>query len=212
MIVKVNTTNYYAKFMSRFIETIKLENGKFFRASFHRQRVESTFAAFFPGVQAFDPLEVLSEKDYPKTGLYKCRIEYGETPEIIEFVPYQSREIKSLKLVDAPVESTLFKSADRTRFNEAFAKRDECDDVLMVRDGFLTDTSYANVALWNGKEWLTPACPALFGTQRASLLAEGKITEADISVHDLPCFSRLRIFNAMVEFGEIDLPLSAIIF
>ncbi len=107
MIVKVNTTNYYAKFMSRFIETIKLENGKFFRASFHRQRVESTFAAFFPGVQAFDPLEVLSEKDYPKTGLYKCRIEYGETPEIIEFVPYQSREIKSLNSVDAPGASTL---------------------------------------------------------------------------------------------------------
>ena len=182
MIVKVNTTNYYAKFMSRFIETIKLENGKFFRASFHRQRVESTFAAFFPGVQAFDPLEVLSEKDYPKTGLYKCRIEYGETPEIIEFVPYQSREIKSLKLVDAPVESTLFKSTDRTQFNEAFAKRGECDDVLMVRDGFLTDTSYANVALWNGTKWLTPAKPALFGTQRAFLLANGSIAEAKIRV------------------------------
>ena len=196
--------------MYRFIETIKLEKGKFFRASFHKQRVESTFAAFFPGVQAFDPLEVLSEKDYPKTGLYKCRIEYGDTPEIIDFVLYQSREIKILKLVDAPVESTLFKSADRTRFNEAFAKRDECDDVLMVRDGFLTDTSYANVALWNGTKWLTPAKPALFGTQRAFLLANGSIAEAKIRVADLQHYSRIRVFNAMIEFGEIDLDLNCI--
>ena len=131
---------------------------------------------------------------------------------MIEFVAYQRRDIKTLKLVEISAEPSAFKSTDRKQFVDAFALRGGCDDVLMVRNGLLTDTSYANVALWNGKEWLTPDQPALFGTQRASLLAEGKITEADISVHDLPRFSRLRIFNAMVEFGEIDLPLSAIIF
>ena len=198
--------------MYRFIETIKLENGTFFRTDFHRKRVEATFAAFFPDIAVFNPVEVLRECDFPKTGLYKCRIEYSAKPELVEFVAYQRRDIKTLKLVEISAEPSAFKSTDRKQFVDAFALRGECDDVLMVRNGLLTDTSYANVALWNGKEWLTPAQPALFGTQRASLLVEGKITEADFSVRDLPRFSRLRIFNAMVEFGEIDLPLSAIIF
>lgn len=196
--------------MYRFIETIKLENGTFFRTDFHRKRVEATFAAFFPDIAVFNPVEVLRECDFPKTGLYKCRIEYSAKPELVEFVAYQRRDIKTLKLVEISAEPSAFKSTDRKQFVDAFALRGECDDVLMVRNGLLTDTSYANVALWNGTKWLTPAQPALFGTQRAYLLANGIIAEAEIRVDDLLHYSRIRVFNAMIEFGEIDLDLNCI--
>lgn len=196
--------------MCRYIETIKLENGRFFRAEFHRQRVNATFAAIFPQAKPFDPAEVLRQQIFPKTGLFKCRIEYTDRPELIEFVPYQRRQISRLKLVDVFAQPTHFKSSDRKHFNDAFALRGECDEVLMVRNGLITDTSYANLAFWNGKDWFTPAQPALYGTQRAFLLDKGEIMAQDISVSDLPNFSRLRIFNAMIEFGEIDLPISAI--
>ena len=49
-----------------------------------------------------------------------------------------------------------YKQADRRVLDEAFALRDTADDVLIVRHGLLTDTSIANIALWDGCEWHTP--------------------------------------------------------
>lgn len=196
--------------MCRFIETIKLENGRFFRSEYHLQRVKCTFETFFPTVEPFNPVDLLSKLDYPKTGLYKCRIEYSSEPELIEFVPYVKRPIESLKIVEANIEATSFKSLNREAYNIAFAQRGDCDDVLLFRNGLITDTSYANVAFYNGNEWLTPAEPALFGTQRAYLLAEGKIREANIKATKISKFSHVRIFNAMIEFGEMELTIEAI--
>lgn len=77
--------------------------------------------------------------------------------------------------------------------------------MLIVRNGRLTDTSIANVALWNGTEWHTPSFPLLKGTHRQRLLDEGRIVERDITVDDLSLYSRVRLFNAMISFGEIEI-------
>ncbi len=54
------------------------------------------------------------------------------------------------------------------------------DDILIIRDGLLTDTSICNVALWNGTSWITPARPLFSGTMRAYLLDKG-LVQAEIS-------------------------------
>ena len=41
----------------------------------------------------------------------------------------------------------------------------EQDEILITRNGLLTDTSIANIALFNGKEWHTPKHPLLKGVQ-----------------------------------------------
>ena len=96
--------------------------------------------------------------------------------------------------------------------NRLFASRGTADDVLVVRKGWLTDTSICNIALWNGKQWITPSKPLLAGTKRASLLEQGEIATGDIRPDDLPAYSRIRLFNAMIEFGEIELPVDKIMF
>ena len=104
-----------------------------------------------------------------------------------------------------------YKSAGREPLNCLFALRGACDDILIVKQGLLTDTSIANIALSDGTHWYTPAHPLLKGTRRAALLEEGILQEKDIRPEDLPSFSTVRLFNAMIDWGELELPVRNII-
>jgi len=114
-------------------------------------------------------------------------------------------------LVETDLESHDFKLEDRTGFNDAFAKRGDCDDVLLVKEGLLTDTSFSNIALFDGEKWVTPRLPLLYGTNRDELLNTGKLTEKDISVLELKKYKQIALFNAIIEFGEIVLDTSVIV-
>ena len=124
---------------------------------------------------------------------------------------YHIRPVSSLRLVADDEAAYRYKSTDRSVLDRLFACRETEDDVLIVRKGLLTDTSICNIALWNGKQWITPSVPLLAGTKRASLLDQGGIVAGDIRPEDLPGYSRIRLFNAMIEFGEIDLPVDKIV-
>lgn len=135
---------------------------------------------------------------------YKCRVTYGAQIQKIEFEPYLPRPVHTLKLVQANHLDYAHKYADRTAINHLFAQRGPADDVLMLRNGLLTDTSYANVALYDGTSWYTPARPMLPGTQRARLLREGILHPANIRPADLPDFQYMRLINAMLVWeGEL---------
>jgi len=114
------------------------------------------------------------------------------------------RPVHSLRLVTCDEIDYSYKSTDRQCLNDLFAQRGGHDDILIIRDGLLTDTSICNVALWNGTSWITPARPLLCGTMRAYLLDKGLVQAEDIPVEDLPKYTRIRLFNALIGFGEID--------
>ncbi|MGB3588105.1 MAG: aminotransferase class IV, partial [Tunicatimonas sp.] len=94
------------------------------------------------------------------------------------------------------------KFADRKLINHLFAQRQGCDDILMVKNGLITDTSYSNVALYDGQQWFTPHQPLLPGTARARLLQDGRLQKAKISPSDLAQFKRCSLINAMLPLGE----------
>lgn len=192
------------------IEAIAWRDGKAERLIYHQKRVEEAFRVLFPDKQPFMLKELLQSVDGPGTGLYKLRLEYGVEPGIMEFQEYRMRNVSSLQLVGIDHEPMDYKAAERDYIDRAFSKRGLCDDVLMVRDGLLTDSSYANIALFDGKKWLSPRIPLLYGTRRAYLVDHGQIEPADIKADDLVQFQRIRLFNAMVGFGELELPVSAI--
>ena len=85
------------------------------------------------------------------------------------------RSIRTLKLVTANHIDYRYKSTDRSELNRLTAQKGNCDDIVIVKNGFITDTSFTNLALFDGHQWLTPAHPLLAGTQRALLLEQGKI-------------------------------------
>ncbi|MFZ4582018.1 MAG: aminotransferase class IV [Paludibacter sp.] len=196
--------------MCRLIESIKFVDGNFFRLPLHQARVNKAFKDLFPLNVAFNLTDLLSKQEVPEKGIYKCRIVFDHTPQLIEFVPYTMREIKSLHLVETQIEPLHYKLENREKLNEAFAKRGNCDDIIMLNNGYLSDTWYSNIALWDGKNWCTPTLPIIFGTQRAALLHSEKIIQKNIPKADLNKYSRIRLFNAMIEFGEIELDINSL--
>jgi 4-amino-4-deoxychorismate lyase len=196
--------------MSRFIEAIKLKDGEFYRLKYHQQRVEETFKLFFPEIPVVNLEAHLQIIAFPEKGTYKCRIVYDAEIRQFEFIPYELRSVQTLKLIEINIESTVYKPEDRTAINQAFSQRGECDDVLLVRNGLLTDTSYSNIALFNGQEWMTPRVPLLYGTQRACLIENKMITEAEIPAVSLRNYQKIRLFNAMIEFGELEFVIDVI--
>jgi 4-amino-4-deoxychorismate lyase len=191
--------------MSQFIESIQLCDGAFKRLEFHQQRINAAFADFYPLLSPFSLHDCLAQSDFPADGLYKCRVEYDEKVSLVEYIPYIIREVKSLKLVTTTLPCLPYKMVDRTVLNKLYAQRGECDDILMVRNGLITDAWVANVALYDGEKWYTPRLPVLMGTQRAALIFSEEIFEKDIYIDDLMNFKSIRLFNAMIEFGQIEL-------
>lgn len=186
-----------------FVETIKVIDGAAPYIAYHQARMDRTAARFFPNAVLM-PLEECSNA-FRAPGLNKLRVVYGPSGIVkVECTPYALRSIKTLKVVDGGDIDYTFKSTDRTRLNQLSALKGDCDDVIITRHGLLTDTSFTNLAISDGQKWLTPTSPLLCGTKRAYLIERGLIQEADITVSDLMAAPRIRLFNAMIEFGEVE--------
>lgn len=194
--------------MCRYIETIRIEKGRLYNIAYHDRRMNEVRREVW-GIDQPVSLETYVDAS-PYEERTRCRVTYGREVESVEFFPYQIRPVRSLQLVQGGQIEYRRKRADRSGLNALFACREEADDVLIVRDGLLTDTSIANIALGDGSGWYTPASPLLQGTQRASLLDAGLICPLDIHVNELFGFQKIRLFNAMIDFGEIEIDCSAV--
>ena len=197
--------------MSQFLETIQLRDGEFKLLELHQKRMDLALSENNPKFKSIPLLEYLHQSNYPIKGLYKCRLLYSSNIEKLEFVPYEQPIIKTLKVIETNLPSWQYKLSDRSTIQKLVAQKGECDDVLIVINGFLTDTSYCNIALLKDDQWFTPRLPLLYGVQRAHLLQEKSIIEKDILVFDLAQYSKICLFNAMNEFGTLQLSISDIL-
>jgi 4-amino-4-deoxychorismate lyase len=185
----------------KFFETIKINDGQIYHLEYHQKRYESV-------LESLGILEYRNLLEYvhpPEKGLFRCKIIYDADSLEVFYYEYVKRDVKSLKLVYADEVQYRQKSTDRTSLDALFSLRENCDDVLIVRNAFVTDTSIANVAFKEKGVWYTPKRPLLEGTTRARLLEEKKIVEADIRVEDLKKYTGVALLNAMVEFDIIAL-------
>ncbi len=186
--------------MCRFLETIKILDGVPQNLGLHRQRMRRTCNKFFPDRQPVNPAGIIHVPDDAGTGIYKCRITYGPQILRIDYEKYQPRRIKTLKLIRDDLVGYDFKFADRQHISRLFGQRSFCDDVLIVKNGFVADTSYCNILFSEGENWFTPDTPLLAGTCRQRLLSEGKILEKTIRPSDIFRYEKFMLVNAMLDF------------
>ncbi len=182
--------------MNNLVESIAIKDGVILNLEWHEKRYQASYAEYFAKKSAhslFDNLKL----DLPTKGYYKLRIEYSEYERKTEFQPYSIKSIDSLKIVEDDYIDYHLKSTDRKRLNELFAQRADGDDILIIKNGLVTDTWAGNIIFYDGKEWFTPDSPLLKGTQRARLLAEGKINEYTIYREDIMGFVGFQVINAM---------------
>lgn len=197
--------------MSRLIESIKLQDGRFHRLHYHQARVDRSTTELFQLKNAINLSDSLQKQPYPRLGLFKCRIVYEHEIKSIEFIPYQPRFIQSLKVVYGNSLEYSYKYEDRNKLNELFEQRQYCDDVLIVKDGQVTDSSYANIIFFDGYRWLTPKNPLLKGTMRQFLLDAAEIKEETITVQNISSFKSFRLINAMLGFDGPEIEVSKIV-
>lgn len=169
---------------------------------YHNERLNLTRHHFFNTSAKIDLVKIISVPEDLDSKTYKCRIEYDQEIQKVEFIEYPRPEIKSLKLIEVPKLNYNFKYANRSELEKLYQLRETSDDILIVKKGLITDTSYANVALKKGNQWFTPDKPLLSGTARKRLIAEGRLVEARILVDDLKKYDAIKIINAMNELDE----------
>ncbi|WP_289089636.1 aminotransferase class IV family protein [uncultured Bacteroides sp.] len=192
--------------MCRFIETICINDGVIENLSAHNERMNNTIRVHYGSSAMPVSLEDFITAEGCK-GRTRCRVEYTSAVEKVEYFPYSIREVKSLQLVNDDMAEYSFKYADRSVLDRNFSLRDNADDVVIVRSGMLTDTSIANIALYKEGKWFTPKYPLLKGTRRARLLTEGIIEEDIIMADSLHKYEKIRLFNAMISFGEVEMDI-----
>ena len=179
----------------RFIESIRVENRVLQNLKLHQQRVNETSKTF-----SFNKTLDISSLALSKINdddIYKFRVLYSENDYSVEITRYKQREIKSLKLVYDNDIVYDYKFENRDALSDLFEKRGDFSDILIVKNGFITDSSYSNIVLFDGEDYLTPSTFLLNGTMRQRLLDEKRIKEREIKVEDLKNYKRIFLINAL---------------
>lgn len=191
------------------LETVRFEDGIPLHLTWHENRIRKSLCELEPAAPALPhgwPGREAARWPVPeflKHGTVKCRILY-DTRQIrdIAWERYSRTAVRSLRLVEASALDYHLKYADRSELLRLREQRSGCDDILICRHGYLTDTSFANLILYDGHEWHTPAHCLLEGTCRQRLLALGCITERPVHRNELMRYREIRIINALNEPGE----------
>lgn len=183
--------------MSQLLETIKCKDGKLFNLPWHTLRFNQARKEYFGLSTKMNLSNFIKIPVNSKKGLFRCRITYSRTIETMEFIPHQFKKVESLRLIEDNNIDYQFKYSDRNNLKELYEKRGDCDDILIVKNGFITDSYMANPIFYDGDKWWTSSTPLLHGTQRAKLISEGKITECRITTKDLSKYEKVGLINAM---------------
>jgi 4-amino-4-deoxychorismate lyase len=196
--------------MCLLLESIRVDEGRFFNLPIHERRLNDSRRELFGAMEPIDLSASLSIPHQCREGLFKCRVLCDERIRRVEFEAYARRAVRSLKLVYDDAISYSHKVEDKSAFTRLLEQKGECDDILIVKKGVVTDTSFSNIALYDGSRWRTPASPLLRGTKREELISEGVLVEEDISPEDLCRYTRVSLINAMLDLGDTVLPPDAI--
>jgi len=184
------------------LETIRLDHGEPSLLHLHQERVNRSLKELFGITEVLNLKDcILPPEEFTK-GIVKCRIWYGKCVEQIDYSMYKMKRVQSLQMVESDTITYNYKFADRRQLENLYALRGDCDDVLIIKNGLVTDTTYANVAFYDGSCWITPEEPLLEGVRRRFYLERGMISTARITAGDLKFFSELRLMNAMISLEE----------
>lgn len=198
--------------MCRLFESIKVEDGRVFNIDLHAARMNRARRELLGAADDIDLAGAITIPPECRAGLYKCRVSYAEGIIGVTFEPYRRRKIESLKMVRDDEIDYRFKLEDRGGILALLERKENCDDILIIKKGLATDTSFSNIAFFDGTRWFTPAKPLLAGTKREQLLAGGLLVEDEIRDTDIRKFQKACMINAMLELGDLIITVKNIIF
>ena len=196
--------------MCQFIETMCVEQGRIINLDYHLERIKNTPKHFW-STEKTVPTDQLSALPATQNWRAKLRFTYDkENIYNLSCTPYNTRKIERLKLLASNDIEYNYKSVDRSEINLLKAQTEPTDEIIIIKQNLLTDTSYTNIALFDGSQWITPSTPLLKGTRRAQLLDADRLIEREVLATDLKSFQSISLINAMMDLEELVLPISSI--
>jgi len=187
--------------MYQFIETIKIKNGKFQNLSFHLQRMKNTIMNFF-NIDFITNIDNLQIPEIYINDVVKCRIIYSSKIDSIEFLNYEIKKINKLKIIEDNNIEYDYKFLNRQRLEYLYNLRNDCDEIIISKNGLITDTSYSNIVLEKKGKYYTPNTPLLKGTKRDFYLKKKIIVPITISIDNLFEYENIRLINSMIDLEE----------
>ncbi|KGQ57608.1 hypothetical protein IO45_10895 [Gallibacterium anatis] len=184
-------------------ETLCIENGQVQNLALHQQRYENSLREFYAGqpYKIFSLAKILQKNTALwanlQSPIIRCRIDYNATQYHLQCFPYQRKTYQRFQPVICDDIDYHLKYSDRAIFNELLKQKGDCDEIIIVKQGKITDCTIGNLILRQGSQWFTPNSPLLIGTQRSKLLQERKIIEREILLSDLPLYQEIRLINAL---------------
>ena len=186
------------KSISPAFETIKADDGVLQHIGYHQARFDKTRQECYGSVDKISLSSVLMP---PKDLTCRVRVEYTDAILHVAYIPYLPRPINSFCIVESHIEYA-YKWSDRTQINALLV--DGYDDIIIVKNGFLRDTSIANIALLIDGRWMTPKEPLLKGVTRQRLVDSGFLQVANLTSESLQKMEKFAIINALIGFKIIE--------
>lgn len=206
--------------MYRFLETMYYDGSGIRNLDLHLERIQSSLIYSSGGVLSGVGNSMLIQikeilRSFQISGqAQRVRVLYDENGLDIEASPLMIQYPTTFRCVDVDHNFDYsYKFADRQVLNEAFLKRNGKEDVILIRDGWVTDTSKANLAFRKNDKWYTPYFPLLAGTTWKKLVSEQSLLPRPIHVDHIALFDVVRTFNALHAFEAApEIPVDQIIF
>ena len=189
--------------MCQLVESLKLRDGVIQNLEYHQSRMNRSMDELFPQAPKINLEKIISIPENCVSGQFKVRVLYGSSAEKIEIEPYHFRTIQSLKVVHQESVDYHLKYTNRQILQELFARRGDCDDIIIIKKSLITDSFAANLLFYDGEKWFTPTTPLLKGTKRQLLLDQGIIFEKEIREEDIRSYQKVGLINAMIDFEEM---------
>lgn len=190
--------------MLQLIETICYDDGVFQRIDLHEQRLNYTRKALFGSTDWISLESHLSVPAELSDKKVKCRISYSSQITAIEYHSYTPKRIRNLKLVFDDQISYQFKFKDRDSIERLSDRKGNFDEILIIKNNLVTDTSFSNIIFLKNGIWYTPNRPLLEGTRRKDYIKHNLIVPIQISLTDIYLYEEAKMINAMLSIEDTE--------
>ena len=188
--------------MSQFIESIKIEDQEAFLLDLHQKRVNDTLS-YFGNNSSIDLKKIIKDLDIDEDGFFKLRIVYDLNKNFkTQLIPYAVSEISTFQLIENNTFDYSFKFKDINEL-EKMKIHAKAEEIIIVKNNHITDTSFSNLLFLKDKHWYTPSTYLLNGVQRQDLLKRKKIKETEITLNNIKEFTHFQIINTLNDFDDM---------
>ena len=185
-------------------ESICVENYQIKLSEFHQKRMDNSYLKLFNVKNKWSIKKIFESLKIESNQKYKLRINYSQSKYSISLKKYFKKKIRSLQCLELNDYSYDLKYTDRSVIDKNNKLKSLSDDILIIKNGFVTDSSYCNIVFFDGLSWVTPKFPLLKGVQRNFLLKNKKIFKKKIKVSDISKYKSFVLINSMIEFNTND--------